>query len=283
VSYPNVIYPGPAWVRADPLAVSDTVDNLRTAEGVPYRGILNRKATTVFASIAFQGDLIRSIPIATLGTLPYGSHWKRVRATDTTGGGHSGVAYETILKTAAGLAFTNQPANDAVEVLSSSASDTSAVVIYGTTTATDTVVVETITLNGTTPVASVKTDWGVILGIEKLATVGTITVREASADQTITTLTPTATAKGVETVPAGTQAAFNVPPVVAASGASTKQIGLAGTNAAGTVIYDSQALTGATALEVNSGFATVTKVFTGDIETTVTVTVSDSADLMVFV
>lgn len=277
-----VIYPGPAWVRVDPLALSDTVDNLRTAERAPFRGILNRSSSTVLVAIVFQGDYERLIPIAAASTLPYGQHWIRAKATGTTGGGHSGEAYETIHTTAVGLAFANQPANDAVEVLSSDAGDVSNVTVYGTTNGTDTVVAETITLNGTTPVSSVKLDWGLILGVEKSATIGTITVQEASGNADITTLAPSATSKGVEAVPAATQAAYNVPPVLVANDATTKQIGLVGTNEAGATIYDSQALNGATAVEVNSDFVTVTKVLTGDLEGNRTVTVSVSADLMVF-
>ena len=183
----------------------------------------------------------------------------------------------TIKTTGNGLAFTNQPANDAIEVVSDDAGDTSVVTLIGTTTGTDTVVVQNVTLNGLTAVASAKTDWGQLLAVKKSPTTGTITVREASADQTITTLTPAATAKGVETVAAGSQQAYNVAPTLVCSGAGTKQIGLQGTDSTGAVIYDSQALNGATAVTANSAFKRVTEVYTGDLENNRTTTIAVGA------
>jgi len=95
----------------------------------------------------------------------------------------------------AGLA--NQPAGDGVEVVSDSASDVMDCTIFGTTNGTTKLVHEQITLNGTTAVSTTKTDWGNILGIilarrdGRLLTraTGTITIREASGDLAITTIT----------------------------------------------------------------------------------------------
>jgi hypothetical protein len=186
----------------------------------------------------------------------------------------------TVIKTTgAGIAFTNQPANDGVEIVSNNAADTTqTVTIIGTTQGTDTVVVETKTLNGTTPVATTKTDWGVILAVKMSAVAaGTVTVREASADQTITTLTAGQTSKGVETVTSADQQAYNVAPTAVGSGATTKQLGIGGTNSAGTQIYSSKALNGATAITFGSAFKRVTEVYTGDLEATRTATVSVGA------
>jgi hypothetical protein len=187
------------------------------------------------------------------------------------------LAGDTILTTGNGIGFTNQPANDGVEIVSNNAADTSqSVTIIGTTNATDTVVVETVALNGTTPVSTVKTDWGIILAVKLSAScAGTITVREASADAAITTLLTTVLTKGVETVT--TTQAYNVAPTVVGSGAGTKQVGLQGTNSAGTTIYDSQALAGTTAQTMNSAFRTVTEVYTGDVGSSTTVTVAVGA------
>jgi len=171
--------------------------------------------------------------------------------------------------TAVGSAFTNQPANDGVEVVSDNAADTTqTVTIIGTTNGADTVVVETITLTGTTPAASVKTDWGVILAVKKSAvTLGTVTVREASGDATITAgLTAAVLSVGVTAVAAADQAAYNRVVSLVSDGATTKQIGLQGTNTAGTTIYDSQALAGTTAVSSNSQFLTVTEIYRGDLE-----------------
>jgi len=89
-------------------------------------------------------------------------------------------------------AYTNQPANDGVEILSSAAGDTTQTfTVMGTTNGGDAsdIVIETGTLNGTTFVATTKTDWGNILALKLSATaVGTVTLREASADATITTI-----------------------------------------------------------------------------------------------
>ena len=90
--------------------------------------------------------------------------------------------------------FTNQPANDGVEFVSDNAGDTTQTVqICGTTNGADTskLLCETVTLNGTTQVSTAKTDWGAILTAKKsAATTGTVTIREASGNATITTMGP---------------------------------------------------------------------------------------------
>ena len=173
-----------------------------------------------------------------------------------------------------GIAFGNQPANDAVEVLSSDAADTTqTVTIIGTTTATDTVVLEDIVLNGTTPVASVKTDWGFILAVKISAVcAGTITVQEASADADITTIATGILQKGVETVTTTTYHSRLVDLVC--SGTGTKSIGIKGTDGAGSAQYDAQALNGVTVVQSNLPFTTVTEIYTGDLESSRTVTVN---------
>lgn len=178
--------------------------------------------------------------------------------------------------TIAGLDFANQPSNDSITVVSSDAGDTAiTVTLIGTTTGTDTVVVEDLALDGTdatTPVVSVKVNWGQLLAVKVTGTTaGTLTLTETSGGLTITTLAPAATSKGVDT---GSISCWNRVPYVVASGASTKQIGLKGTNSAGATIYDSQALTGATSLLMNSAFVTVTEYYVGDLESTRTATIT---------
>lgn len=186
---------------------------------------------------------------------------------------------DAIHASAAGGNFGNQPSNDGVEVISSDAGDTQSCTIYGTTQGADTVVKETVTLNGTTQVATTKTDWGVILGVELgSAAVGTVTIREASANATITTITAGNSSAGVESVTAANQRlGLNVAPTAVAGGASTKQIGLVGTAADGTEQLDSQALNGTTAVTMNSAFRTVTKVLDGDVATGTATTISVGA------
>ncbi|MGE5436618.1 MAG: hypothetical protein ACM3O3_05270 [Syntrophothermus sp.] len=93
--------------------------------------------------------------------------------------------------------FGNQPDDDGVEIVSNSASDTGECTIWGTDHDTGVLCYETVTLTGTTPVSTTKTDWGNIIGIflgretgkNITAAVGTITIREASGNATITTIT----------------------------------------------------------------------------------------------
>lgn len=187
----------------------------------------------------------------------------------------------TAIATSAGLAFANQPASDAIEVLSSSTSDVGGVVtIIGTTNGTDTVVVQDVVLNGTTPVASAKNDWGVILAVKLSAVqVGTITVQEASGDADIVTIATGLLSKGVETVTSTNYHSRLVELVC--SGTGTKQIGLKGTDLSGNAQYDSQALNGVTLVYSNLPFATVTEIYTGDLEATRTVMVQPGSLLLV--
>lgn len=178
----------------------------------------------------------------------------------------------------------NQPANDGVEVISDAAGDTTqTITIVGTTQATDTVVVETITLNGTTQVATSKTDWGFILAAwvasGTLTAASTVTIREASANATITTLTPTATSRGKVAVTNTTYGGRLVDLV--AAGASTKVVGLKGTNIAGQTIYDAQALNGTTKVQSNLIFSTVTEIYYGDVANATVVTVTPTEQLLV--
>lgn len=86
--------------------------------------------------------------------------------------------------------FANQPNNDGLEVVSSNAGDTTqTLTCVGTTTGTGTAFFETVTLNGTTQVTFNKTDWGNIhLCVLSATALGTVTIREASANATIATI-----------------------------------------------------------------------------------------------
>lgn len=176
--------------------------------------------------------------------------------------------------TGAGAAFTNQPTGDAVEILSTSALDTMNATVYGTTQGGgDTVSYENITLNGLGVVTTVKTDWGKILAVKVASAAnGTITFREASGNLTITTITAGNTTSGVEAI---TLAGGGNTVEIVADGATTQQIGITGdSNSSGDIDYDSQTLTGTTALQSNLKFVTVLEVFTGDLEAARTVTIT---------
>lgn len=101
--------------------------------------------------------------------------------------------------------FTNQPDGDGVEIVSNSASDTGLITIFGTNKTTGALKYETVTLTGTTFVSTVELDWGNVMGAFLgniygqgiTPAVGTITLREASANATITTIATTKISKGM--------------------------------------------------------------------------------------
>lgn len=179
-----------------------------------------------------------------------------------------------------GIGFTNQPANDKVQILSSNAADTSKVItIVGTTFGTDTVVTENITTNGangTTPVSSVKADWGIILRVTNnsvTGSAGNITIREFSGGLTIATIPSSGAASHVGNALVSVSAGDSYVTLVADAG-TTKQIGIEGTDASGATIRDSQALSGTTPVRSNLRFRTITALYVGDLEVARTVTIS---------
>lgn len=190
----------------------------------------------------------------------------------------AGLACNTAQETenASGDNFGNQPANDAISVVSDSTGDVGqTVTIIGTTVSTDTVVVETVTLNGTTEVDTVKTNWGVVLAVKlSAACAGTITIQEKSGSATITTIAAAGLSAGVVTVAADQDQAYGRKLFAVAGGASTKQIGFKGLSTAGAVAYDSQALNGTTKVQSNSTFSELTEIYIGDIATATATTVT---------
>jgi hypothetical protein len=258
-------------------AVGPAVVNSGTVVGVCPGG------TTLATGKSFQRSGISFGPCVFKadGILTAGQFVKAAAAGRVSQWVSSTLSGTTIKATTAGGNAANQPSNDIVQVVSASAGDTTqTVTLIGTTTAVNTVVVETIALNGTTAVDSVKTDWGIILAVKLSAScAGTVTVRVKTGPATITTLTTGVLSKGVNTVSSSgtTQYAYNAIPTAVASGASTKQLGLQGTNSAGTTIYDSKALNGTTAVTFNTAFKTVTEVYDLDLATATTATVSVGA------
>jgi hypothetical protein len=103
-----------------------------------------------------------------------------------------------------GAAFTNMPAGDAVEVLSDNAGDTNKLTIFGTDNTTGVLKYETVTMTGTGVVTTTETNWGNVYGLflgdiygkNSSVAVGTITVREASGNQAITTITAGVRSRG---------------------------------------------------------------------------------------
>ena len=176
--------------------------------------------------------------------------------------------------TGAGAAFTNQPNNDGVTVVSDNAGDTATVTIIGTTTGTDTVVVEPIVLNGVVPVNSAKVNWGQILAVKKTATTGTVTVSETSGGLAIVAMFGIDELAGVTVMGGSGEDAWNRTVYLNSDGATTRQVGIKGTDSAGATIYDSQALTGTTPVLSNSAFVVVTELYIGDLEAARTLTIT---------
>lgn len=174
---------------------------------------------------------------------------------------------KTIVAAEAGGDFANQPAGDAVDVVSNSAADVGQIVtIYGTITgATTTVTSEQIVLNGLTAGTSTILTWQNILGVELSGVcAGTVTISENSGSATITTILTTVLSAGVATIAEG-----NARDTIIrhdASGASTKLVGVIGTAPDGTALSAVDALNGATEEDHGTAiFRTVTKVLIGDV------------------
>lgn len=188
----------------------------------------------------------------------------------------------TMVSAETGGGFANQPAGDGVEIVSASAADTTqTVTIYGTITgALTTVTSETVALTGTDAVSTDITTWQTILGVElSAATAGNITVREASANQTITTITAASTSAGVvEPDPAN---AYGLIPRHDQSGAGTDSVGLIGTGVNGSALSVVDALNGTTEEDHGTtAFATVDKVLIGAVtsDNTVSILTNESTD-----
>jgi hypothetical protein len=176
-----------------------------------------------------------------------------------------------------GAGFTNQPANDGIEVVSSSALDVQYLDLYGTTHGTTTLVRERIHLTGTSVVSTVKTNWGRLLGaliprgLGRNA-VGTITIREASGNATITTIVPTARSSGIVLVSSANRPMFGLPGVVVGSEPSTRIVGLIGTALDNsTAVLEAVALAGTDLVSLTESLASITALLIGDIDDTTVV------------
>jgi hypothetical protein len=109
-----------------------------------------------------------------------------------------------IFEVTAWSAFTNQPTNDQFEIVSNSASDTQRITVWYTETGSSVVKYETLTLTGTTAVASVSTTVANVIGAFlgerfgaiSLRAVGTITIRKKTGALAITTIAATKLSTG---------------------------------------------------------------------------------------
>jgi hypothetical protein len=184
----------------------------------------------------------------------------------------------TTIKSNAGLQFTNQPANDGVELVSSSALDVTqtATIWYTRTGGGNTVSTETKTITGTTQVVFTDVDVDNVLAVELSATcAGTVTFREASGNATIVALTTGVNSSGK--IATTTPAAYNQAPTAVANIATVAVVGILGTDEDGAALLASIPLTGTTLVTFPDTFKTVTYLLLGVPTTATTVTVKVGA------
>lgn len=186
----------------------------------------------------------------------------------------------TMVNAVAGGGFTNQPAGDAIEIISSSADDTTqSATIYGTASAAVTTLrTETLDLTGTDAVTSEHDDWQEIFAVELSSEcAGTITIREGSGDLAITTITAGNTTAGIAEISEANQQCYNKVPYHDASGASTANVCLIGTDSDDETISSIDALNGTTEEAHGiTAFNTVTRALLGAVAAGVDVTILTS-------
>ncbi len=185
-----------------------------------------------------------------------------------------------LISTQTGDDFSNQPSSDDIELVSDAAGDTDIeVTIYGTDTS-DEYQTETITTDGsdgTTPVTSANS-YNNLMGAEITSgsPSGTLTLREASGDLEITTLTSGSTSSGIYE-PADTRA-FNVAPTAVASGAETGYLVVVGTGTDYSTQAESKQMNGSTAVTLASAYNSIDKVCLGDTSADISVSVGAEED-----
>jgi hypothetical protein len=188
--------------------------------------------------------------------------------------GKSQTGQVSLLDATSGDQFTNQPANDGIEIVSASTADTTqTITLYGVRNgALTTLVTETLTLTGTTEVVSTYTDWYYLLGARLSAScAGTITIREASGNATITAgLTTGILTVGIHA--ATSTQAYGLVPRHDQSAAGTMPINVVGTGINGASLSVVAVLNGTT--EEDHGttpFGTLVEVMLGAVLSTSTV------------
>lgn len=175
-----------------------------------------------------------------------------------------------------GAAFTNQPANDNVDVVSASALDTTQkVTIHGTAVSTGAYLTETLTLKGTTKV-STTAKFATVAGIEiDVACKGAITVSEKSASKTIVELAIGDLSAGIHYLEDGS--AYNKKASIVASAASTADVLIAHKATDETEAIIPVTLTGDTAVTLSAASLVITKLMVGNVADTVTATLKVNA------
>ena len=146
--------------------------------------------------------------------------------------------------------------------------------LYGSLNGAATVLVtEVLTLNGTTQVVSSHTNWGVLYAARlSAACAGTVTIREASGNAAITTITTGNLTAGIAA--ATSTQAYGLIPRHDGSGASTDGVVIVGTGLDGAALAVIDTMNGTT--EEDHGttpFATVSEFYVGAVASGVNVNV----------
>ncbi len=261
------------------------------------------------APYVYQGSIVVPLSGSSQGLIDIGDKWPKVvvqahmrtnstyeillqptggSATDVFLSGTSNVKWLSASQvTTTTGAFGNQPAGDTLHAVSNNAADkTQKITVYATTASGGTVKAYSAYLNGTTAVnigstapydyqgTSASGNFQTILGIElSAACAGTVTLQEASGNQTIKAIAAGTLSAGITNITAGSsQNAYGLPVVVVAGGASTKIVGVYGQpiqsdGSAGEEIT----LSGTTAVYGIRGYAKIEKLLWGDVANGTTV------------
>lgn len=178
-----------------------------------------------------------------------------------------------MLAATAGGNFANQPAGEAITVVSDDATDAGTVTYYFTKTgATTTVSTETVTVNGTTEVDTTEATIQTLLAIVTDDHDGTLTFSQTTSSGEIITMATGTNSVGFTAITSGE--AYGAIPTVKAAGASTKKVGVIGVGVDGAALTAVVSLNGITDVNLGSSpFDTVTTALIGDVASASTATV----------
>jgi len=178
-----------------------------------------------------------------------------------------------MLAATAGGNFANQPAGEAITVVSDDATDAGTVTYYFTKTgATTTVSTETVTVDGTTGVDTDEATIQTLLAIVTDDHDGTLTFSQTTSSGEIITMATGTNSVGFTAITSGE--AYGAIPTVKAAGASTKKVGVIGVGVDGAALTAVVSLNGTTDVDLGSApFDTVTTALIGDVASASTATV----------
>lgn len=183
----------------------------------------------------------------------------------------------SVIDESLGSAFTNQPANDTVDVVSASALDiTQEVTIHGTAVSTGNYLTETVTLTGDTAVTTTAS-FATVVGVEiDGVCVGAVTVSENSGSAAIVEIAAGDLSAGVVYITDGF--AYNKKASVVADGASTATVLVAheATDGASEAVLPAT-LDGTSAVELSAVSFKITKLMVGSVADDVTASIKVSA------